>query len=375
MRPRVVLLARSMDVGGAETQLVALAIRLQREFSVSVVTFYSGGVLEAPLRDAGVPVHTVNKQGRWDLVRFVARLRAKLIDLAPQVIHSYLGPPNLMAAILRPRGSRLVWGIRASDMDLRHYDWTWSATFRAERLLSGVPDRIVANSDAGRRHVIQAGFRQDRLIVIPNGIDVDRFRPDHPGSSALRAEWLAGTAGPLVGVVARLDPMKDHETFLRAAAQFAAVAPSARFVIVGTGSDSYCMSLKERARALGLVGQLVWAGQRRDIPSVLGALDIVSLSSAFGEGFPNVVGEAMACSRLCAVTDVGDAAIVVGECGAVVPRRDPDALAAAWRRLMDLSPAHRSELGALARARVVNQFSVDAMVARTSAMYRKLLAA
>lgn len=375
MKPRLVFLARSMELGGAETQLLALAGRLQQDFEVTVVTFYPGGALEAPLRQTGVPVHAIGKSGRWDLVQFGARLRSTLQALAPEILHSYLAPPNLMAALLRPRRTRLVWGIRASDMDLRRYDWTWSATFFAERALSWLPDRIVANSNAGREHLAKAGFRTNRLVVIPNGIDTERFRFDPASGATLRTEWLGGAAGPLIGVVARLDPMKDHVTFLRAAADLTTTHPDARFLCVGAGAEPYAAGLRETAGTLGLTGRVIWSGQRRDIPATLSACDVVTLSSAFGEGFPNAIGEAMACERPCAVTDVGDAALVVGECGMIAPRRDPGALAAAWRAVLAHSPEQRAALGAAARRRVVDNFSVDAMVARTAALYRELLAA
>ena len=374
MTTRVVLLARSLDVGGAETQLVSLATALPAlGFSVSVVTFYGGGALEEQLRAAGVSVHHIEKRGRWDVVRFGMRLASVLRGLRPQVIHSYLGPPNILAAALRPRCSRLVWGMRASDMNLRHYDWTWRVVARAERALSGFPDRIIANSYAGRDHAIAGGFPAASIDVIANGIDTDHFRPDLAAGQLVRKEWRI--SGPLIGLVARLDPMKDHTTFLRAARLLSDQRPDVRFVCVGRGEPEQARHLREQAGALGVSRQVIWAGERRDIPSVLNAIDVATLCSAFGEGFPNAVGEAMACGVPCVVTDVGDSKIVVGEDGVVVPRGDPAALADAWHGVLSMRPEERMARATSSRNRVLERFSKEAMVMRTAALYRGLAAA
>lgn len=377
MPPRITFLARSLEIGGAETQLVALATRLQSggRFAVSVVTFYPGGALEPLLRDAGVPLTTVDKRGRWDLARFGLRLVQCLRRQQPQVLHSYLGPPNLMAAACKPwlGGVRLVWGIRASDMDLSRYDWSWRAVFAAERLLSRIPDRVVANSAAGRDLVSAAGFPPGRIDVIPNGIDCERFRPDRASGAALRGKWLGDAGGPLIGIVARLDPMKDHETFLRAARVLSDAQPGARFVCVGGGPQPLASRLRAMAESLGLGDRVVWLGQRTDTPAVFNALDLATLSSAYGEGFPNAVGEAMASGVPCVVTDVGDAAEIVGNTGSVVPRRDAGALAAAWRSLSAFPAKERDRRTLAARRRIVENYSVDAMVAASATLYSNLL--
>ncbi len=369
---RVVLLVRSLDVGGAETQLVALAIGLRKEFETAVVTFYPGGPLEARLREAGVALHCVGKTGRWDLLGFAARLRRLLRELKPDVLQSFLGPPNLVAAALRPAAARLVWGLRASDMDLGRYDWTHRAVFRLERALSSLPHRIVSNSYAGEAHVVAAGFPAAKVEVIPNGIDTDRFRPDPAAGRPLRDQW--SPAGPLIGMVARLDPMKDHSTFLRAARILADARPDARFVCAGGGPADYAASLRQLAASLRLEERVLWTGPRSDVLAVYNALDIPTLSSAFGEGFPNAVGEAMACAKAPVVTDVGDSARVVAACGTVVPQGDPARLAAGWQALLAMGDAARSALGNSARQRIVSHFSVAAMVSATADLYRQIVA-
>ncbi len=375
---RVAFLARSLDVGGAEVQMTALARSLPRdEFAPTVLSFYSGGPLEVPLREDEVPLVALEKRGRWDLPGFSLRLIRSLRALAPDIVHSYLGGPNVLAAALKPAlpGVRLVWGVRESDMDFSHYDWTWRATFELQKKLSFVPHLIIANSRSGLEYCRAQGFRDGRATVVPNGIDTQRFQPDPERGAALRQRWLAGGAGPLIGLAARIDPMKDHGGFLQAAAKLVASWPAIRFVCIGGGRPDYEAEMQGIAESLGLTGRIVWAGHQGDMPAALNALDLNLLPSAFGEGFPNAVGEAMACGVPCVVADVGDAALVVGAAGAVVPRRDPGALAAAVGRWLESSGGERRALCQAARQRIVAEYSVDAMVARTAELYRGLAAA
>ena len=357
-------------------QLAALARGLHEGgmFSISVHTLYDGGALAPPLARAGIPVLSAGKRRRWDagawLVRLVRGVRAR----KPDILHSYLGPPNVLAAALLPllRPRALFWGLRASEMDLAAYDWSWRAVTAAERLLSRVPDTIVVNSEAGRTAAIRAGMPAARLQMVPNGIDIERYRLDRPHGAALRESWLQGAKGPLIGIVARLDPMKDHGTFLRAALAFAAGRPEARFVCVGGGDAT---ALRAESEALGLGDRVIWAGVQSDMPAVWNALDLATLTSAFGEGFPNAVGEAVACGLPTVATDVGDAALIVDDPERIVSPRDADALAAAWEAAISLPDDERERRADAARARLAARYSVPAMVARTSALYHAALAA
>jgi glycosyltransferase involved in cell wall biosynthesis len=170
-----------------------------------------------------------------------------------------------------------------------------------------------------------------------------------------------------VGVVARLDPMKDHETFLRAAALVHAARPDVRFVCVGDGQPGYRRRLLECSRELGLESVVRWTGTDRRITAVMSAIDVLCSSSAFGEGFSNVVGEAMACGTPCVVTDVGDSARIVGDTGPVVPPRSPERLASALLSVLAIDGNARRERGVSARRRVEDRFSVGAMCASTRA--------
>jgi glycosyltransferase involved in cell wall biosynthesis len=257
-------------------------------------------------------------------------------------------------------------------MNLVHYDYSWRLTFGLERRLSRWADLVIANSRAGRDHHVAAGFPGERTIVIANGIDIDQFRPDAAAGRRLRLHWGVSEKAILIGQVARLDPMKDYPNFLRAAAALVAERDDVWFVCVGDGAPAYAAKLRELATSLGLNERLLWLGGRDDMPAVFNTLQIVTLSSAFGEGFSNALGEAMSSGVPCIATDVGDAALVLGELGKTVPRGAPELLAEGWRGLLARSSPERQELGQTCRARIVEKFSLPTMIEETDRVYRRL---
>lgn len=362
-RLNIFLLGRSLNIGGAERQLVHLAAGLHaRGHRVTVGLFYKGGILDAELERLGIPIVDLGKSGRWDVAGFLARVRRAVAAVRPDTVYSFLGTANIVAAALRPvlPRHRLVWSIRASDMDPARYDWVFRLNYALECALSRSVDLIISNSHAGKAFAAGHGFPRERIEVVPNGIDTERFRPDPAARAAMRGEWRLGPGDVAVGVLARLDPMKDHPNFLRAAAAIAQQRPDLVFLCIGEGPEE--AALRRLAAELG-VGECVrFTGRTTDPVGALNALDIACSSSSFGEGFSNAVGEAMACGLPCVVTDVGDSARLVGDAGRVVPRRDPEALAAALRAEAEALGSGR---GAAARARIVENFSLDAMVERT----------
>ncbi|MGE4552369.1 MAG: glycosyltransferase [Desulfovibrionaceae bacterium] len=364
---RVCLLIPSLDAGGAERQFVLTANGLAaRGHAVCAALFRRRGPLLADLAPE-VEVHDLRKGGKADVAGFLWRTARFLRGRRPDVLYSFLGVPNIVSALLGPLlpGTAAVWSLRASDMDLSRYSrlarWCWAA----ERRLSRRARLVLANSETGRRYALANGFPADRLRVVPNGIDTDRFRPDRARGTAFRAGLGCGPEHILVGLVARLDPMKDHATFLAAARLAADRDPALRFVCVGEGGLG--PALRRRAADLGLDGRLTWTGFQADMPTVYNALDVACLTSRT-EGFPNVLGEAMSCGVPCVATDAGDSADILGGLGTVVPRGDPAALAAA---LADTAAGVRAGQVPDTRPRIVDGFSLARMLERTEALLRE----
>jgi glycosyltransferase involved in cell wall biosynthesis len=366
MQMKVVFLVRSLNFGGVERQLVTLAKGMDKSrFEPVVVCFYGGGPLQTELAQAGIRVIALGKHSRWDVASFLWRLLKTIRELKPDVLHGYLPVPNFMAALLKlvHPSMRVVMGVRTSGKDLARYDWTFRASFWLERFFAGLADLVILNSQAGKTAYVKKGFRPDKMMVISNGIDTGIYSPQRETGRALREEWDVPAAAVLIGIIGRLDPMKGHEVFLQAAARLD--SPRLRFVVVGDGPQEYRQSLVDLGNSLGLANRLVWAPSRQNVTRVYNALDICCSASLFGEGFPNVVGEAMACGVPCVVTDVGDSAWVAGAGGLTVVPNDGDALSETLARISRLSSAERSALGQQARKRIVENFSTEMMVRRT----------
>ncbi len=364
---KVTFLTRHLGYGGAERQLVVLAKGLhERGHSVTVTVFYAGGLLENELHKAGVTMRSVNKRGRWDVVGFLFRLLKIVRQEKPDILHGYLGVPNILTIFLAPIFPRtqIVWGVRASNIDLKNYDWLTRLSYKIECWLSQFAHLIIVNSDAGLSYAVSHGFPKNKMVVIHNGIDTEHFNPDRTAGWGLRMEWGVGGDEKLVGLVGRLDPMKDHLTFLKAAALLAREWKSVRFVCVGDGPAHYRQKLVNVCNELGLAERFTWDKGRSDMRVVYNTLDILVSSSSYGEGFPNVVGEAMACGVPCVVTDVGDSAWVVAETGEVVPPQRPEALRIGVERMLEkISVSNLAKVSS--RRRIIEAFSISQLVANT----------
>jgi glycosyltransferase involved in cell wall biosynthesis len=256
-------------------------------------------------------------------------------------------------------------------MDLQHYDWLARVESRLAAALAPRADLLICNSSTGRTFHVEKGYPAERTILIPNGIDLERFRPDRAARLELRRQWGVGSDECLVGLVARLDPMKDHANFLRAAAQVLQCRSNARFVCVGDGPADYRQKLEGITLSLGLAKRLSWVNARSDVERIYNALDVAVLSSAFGEGFPNVIAEAMATGVPCVVTNVGDAAGIVGDTGWVCPPNDSAALAWKIIEALDAIPCDAAAI----RARVSTLYGRQALIDRTEARFIALLGA
>ena len=362
---KILLLCRSLGVGGTERQIVILAQGLSRQgYEVAVAVFYADGSLEKELHESGIPVFDLRKSGRWDVLFFFLRVVRVVWKLKPDVVYGFLGTPNILTAFLKPLfpKTRMVWGIRASNVDLDRYDWLSRLSYRIECRLSRFANLIICNSRAGLVYAATNGFPKEKMTVIPNGIDTERFKPDAAARQRIRAAWGVAENEILIGLVARLDPIKDHPTFLRAAALLARERSDVRFVCVGDGPESYQAECHRLASELGLDGRLIWAGACHDMPAVCNALDIASSSSSYGEGFSNTIAEAMACGVPCVVTDVGDSALIVDGAGEIVPPAMPDALCEGFRVMLGrLGPDIREA----ARASIVDRFTDDVLTTNT----------
>jgi glycosyltransferase involved in cell wall biosynthesis len=367
-----------LNVGGAETMLYRLLAHLDRSrFTASVITLLDSGPVADWIRALGLPVRALGlRAGLPDPVALVRLMRWLQRD-SPELVHTWLCHADLLGGLAARVGLRghvpIVWSIHASRLERPGYRarTIWTARICA-RLSAWLPTRIVCCSESGRRAHAALGYTAEKMTVIPNGFDVDLFQPDPVARAAVRHELGLPLDAPVVGLVARFEPYKDHPTFVQASAQVAARVPNVHFLLCGDEVDERNRVLAEELHAAGVGQRCRLLGRRDDMPRVNAALD-VACSTSWTEAFPTVVGEAMACAVPCVVTDVGDSASMVGDTGSVVPTRDPGALAEACARLLALPGSERAVLGAAARERIVAHYPITAAVRRYESLYEELL--
>lgn len=378
---RVVHLVPDLALGGAETALVRLVEGLDRaRFASLVVTLRDGGSLVARAEAAGARVASLGMRTRLPSPMTVARLRAVLRAFAPDVLQGWMYHGNLAAwlgARLLPEPPAVAWNVRqslASDAHL-HERATTRLAIRANVVLCRQVERIVFNAHSSAAQHAALGFDASRGEVVPNGFDAARFRPDPAARAALRAELgLPGNA-LLAGMVARVHPVKRHDLFLAAVAAATQGGLDVHGVVAGSGASPASAEIARLVAASGASGRIHLLGERTDVERILPALDVLVSASGWAEGFPNVVGEAMACGVPCLVTDTGDCASIVGDAGVVVRPGDGAQLATALVALLRRPAEERAQMGARGRARILASFTLERCVARYAELYASLAGA
>ncbi|CAB3741455.1 glycosyltransferase family 4 protein [Achromobacter denitrificans] len=374
---RVLHVITGLGQGGAESVLFRLATYPEAGVEHTVISLTDEGIYGERLRAAGVAVRALGmKRGRVTLGGFM-ELRRLIADARPDAVQTWMYHADLIGGLAaRLAGVRAIaWGIRNSGEHLERSSRSARLVLRACALLSGrVPKAIVcAAQKAAQRHA-DKGYRRDRLVVISNGYDLSRYTPDAAARARARAEWGVVGDAPVIGCVARWDPLKDHANLLRAVAALVRDGRDAglRCVLIGRGMTADNPELGALIDRLGLRERLVLAGPSDDVPAAMNGLDLHVLSSC-AEGFPNVVAEAMACGVYCVVTDVGDAAYIVGDTGVVVPAEQAEALARGIETaLREVAARGRERAGEPARARVLEHFDLARMVQSYIAVWRRI---
>ncbi len=371
---KVLHVITGLGTGGAEMMLLKLLGGSQsKDFQHAVISLLSGGAVRDKIEALGVPVETVGLSGSLPGPWAFQRLLGPSRNFRPDVVQGWMYHGNLaatLAAVCNGRQIPVVWGIRQGLHDIHLEKPLTAWLIRLGAALSRAPCRVLYNARASALQHESIGYNPDKTMIIPNGFDCDVFRPVPHAKGQLRADLGLAAETPLIGLIARFHPMKDHPTFLAAAARVLKAGYSAHFVLAGPGICESNLS-SEIAGHPGLRERVHLLGERTDTPFLNSAFDVACTSSS-NEGFPNVVGEAMACGTPCVVTDVGDSAWVVGDSGKIVPPKDPNALAEACTGILDLPPSSREQLGVRARKRIVEEFSLGSIVRQYESLYLKL---
>ncbi|MBV9070981.1 MAG: glycosyltransferase [Acidobacteria bacterium] len=370
---RVVHVITALTLGGAETALFRLLSNTDRErFESTVIALAGDGVMAPRIAALGVEVLDLGlRRGGFPNPLSIFSLARHLRRLQPDVVQSWMYHADVLATLAVPlaRAAKLVWNIRCSEAAIDTSSQHPLKVVSLLALLSGRPDAVVVNSQSGLDYHAACGYTPRRWSLIPNGFDLDEFRVDAQAAASVRNELGLHSAAPLVGLIARWDPLKDHRTFVEAARLLVDKRPDVHFLLAGNGTANSNQTLATWIEERQLGTNMHLLGERDDIARITASLDIASLTSV-AEGFPNVVAEAMACGVPCVVTDAGDARWIIGDSGRVVPPRQPAMLAGAWQELLEMGPSEKLELGRRARQRISTFFSIG----RATDAYEELYA-
>jgi glycosyltransferase involved in cell wall biosynthesis len=373
-RLRVLHLITGLGTGGAEVMLNRLVCAMDRQrFENRVVSMTNGGPIAERLVSSGIGVSHLGMRAGIPNPAGLVRLRSVLRRFRPQVVQTWMYHANLLGS-LAVRGlpdTRLVWG-------LHHSNLAWSMNKPQTLLIVRIcavlshraPQVIVCCSEAARSAHDSIGYDSQKLRVIPNGYDTELFRPDERAAVALRHQLGIPQESPVVSLIARFHPQKDHRCFTDAASIVHRTRPDVHFVLCGNGIVMQNQVLAGWIGLRGLAERFHLLGPVGDVQRVMAGSTVVASSSA-GEGMSNVIGEAMACGAVCVVTDVGDSASVVGNAGIVVPANDPEALGRGLLSALGLSLESRRALGTAARRRIEDNFGLSRSVCEYQDLYQQ----
>jgi glycosyltransferase involved in cell wall biosynthesis len=370
---RIAHVITGLSSGGAEYAMQRLVAAQAGQDESHVISLSGDGPVGDVLRKNGTPVYLLNMNKGLSAVTKIGILCRMLKQLQPDLVQTWMYHSNLVGGIAaRLAGVPVVWGLHQAALSREHDKRSTRVVSSACSVLSHIlPARIVCCGASVVLGHSLAGYRADRMVVVPNGVDTNTFRPNPAARRAVRAELGIPEAEKVVGFVGRMNPLKHPENFLDAAALLTVRHPELHFVMAGKGFTRDDPTLVEAVARLGLSEALHLLGPRLDVPQLMNAFDIFVLSSRV-EGLPNVVAEAMASGVPCVVTDVGDARLMVGGTGTAVPAEDAAALALAIEFLVT-NPTTLRGLGVEARARAVQVYGIEAAVQGYRGVYNEVL--
>jgi glycosyltransferase involved in cell wall biosynthesis len=360
---KVVFVVSGLTTGGAEMMLYKFLTRIDRQrFAPMVITLISDGVFVDRIKALDIPLHLLGMKPGKPSLSALQQLTKLLNQIQPDIIQGWMYHGNLAAQLANFFANRKVpvlWSIHHSIESLRAEKLSLAAIIKLTSFLSSQIFRVVFSAKRGQAQHIALGYCAQNALTISDNFDLSKYKPaDYPEMN-LRESLNLDENSILIGSVARYAPMKDHANFLDAAAQIIPDHPHVHFILIGTNVDNQNPKLVEQIQRLGIGKHIHLLGERHDIPVLMTSLDILTSSSAYGESFPNVLGEAMSCQIPCVATDVGDSATIVGDSGLIVPSKDATALAEAWHKLIMLDGQARQELGEKARERIKQNFDLD----------------
>jgi len=373
---KIAHISTGLETGGAEVQLIRLLEKFDKnKFEMIVISLDKETYLADKIRnELKIPVDSLClKQNPLNIRKAYSLLKA----FNPDVIHGTMYEGGVVGTLFNkflPNKPPVIWTVHEP---LEHYDKEpirKRLQLRTWGLISKMPACMMYVSNLNKEQHVDWGFNNDKAIVISNGVDTNRCFPNKSKGMEIRKSLGIPTDAFVIGKVARFHRQKNHIGFLHSAALLAKKQPHVHFMLVGTNVDDNNEELTALIDKLDLKGKVHMLGNRQDIPDVVNAFDLATLTS-FGEAFPLTLGEAMVSAIPCVATDVGDNDLIVGDTGIITPVNDDQAMAEAWEKMVVMDKTDKTaykKLGEAARKRTLDKFTLQQQVSQHEDLYNNL---
>lgn len=364
---KVIHIITGLENGGAEGVLYRLVTQDTTNHHI-VISLTDMGKYGNLLSSSKIKVYCINMKKRGMLLCLYSLYRI-IKEIQPNVVQTWMYHADLIGGIVaRIAGvKKIYWNIRHSTIDSGHTRKSTVLIAKLNAYLSYIiPNKIICCAYSALEVHSNLGYKSNIMKVIPNGYDFSQFNIDQDYRNKFRQEIGVDSNVFLIGMVARFNPQKDHKNLLEAFEAFSKdkVKGNIKLILVGDGINQENKVLVNLINKLDLVEDVILLGPRNDINRVMNGLDIHVLSSYAGEGFPNVVAEAMACGTPCIVTDVGDSKLIVDKCGWIIPPSSSQALFNAMKcALLEFDDCKAWEIKKNKNSEFVkSKFSIDEIV-------------
>ncbi len=372
MKIKVAHISTGLETGGAEVQLQRLLAAFNKnKFEMMLIGLDRDTYLADRIRELGIPVHTLDlKKNPRAIVKAYQLLKA----FNPDVIHGTLYEGGVVGTVFRrflAKKPPVIWTIHDGLENYRKEPLRKQIQLRLWGLMSGLPECLMYVSHLSCEQHLAWGFNNKKALVIPNGVDTQRFQPNPAAGKTIRKSLNIPQDAFVIGITARFHPVKNHAGFINSAAILAKSHPGTHFIMVGTNIDGNNQALVDLIKSHGLQDNIHMLGNREDIPDIVNAYDVAALTS-FGEAFPLTLGEAMAVGVPCVATDVGDNDYIIKDTGRVVPADDDMAMANAWKDMLEMDKNQFKQLGEAALQRVLSKLAFSQQVQQHEGLYETL---
>lgn len=376
----IIHIITGLSVGGAENMLYKLIKNTKTKNNHKVVSLTKNGQIGIKLKDIGIKVKVLNMKNSLSIINKFNELRKYIKKENPDIIQTWMYHSDLIGGGAGKLGADcpIVWNIRHSNLepDVNKKTTIWTAKISA-KLSNIIPDKIASCSLIAKNIHSDLGYNKDKIEVIPNGFDLSELNKNLYDKNEIYEELEIPFENNTIAMVGRYNPQKDYENLINAANKLRDMNENlfshTNFILCGRNVDVENKGLVEQLNDLNLRDRFHLLGQRNDIPKIMASIDLFTLSSSCGEGFPNVIGEAMASSTPCIVTDVGDSAYIVGDTGIVVPPKEPNKLAEGWNKILSLDFKKKKRLNNKARLRIEENFDIKVIAKRYIDLYNSLI--